>query len=485
MRKSGILMHITSLSSPYGIGTLGRETFRFVDFLKSAGQGVWQILPLGQTGFGDSPYQTFSAFAGNEYLIDLDLLIEEGLLLPGEVRAADFGCNAHRVDYGRLYGNRLPVLKKAYGRFVAAGGDLEAFASGHSGWIYDYALFRALKASNGGRPWWEWDGALRSYPPAPCAASRQETGFYIFLQYLFFTQWERLRAYAKKNGIKIIGDLPIYVSTDSAEVWAHREYFQLGENGLPSLCAGVPPDYFSENGQLWGNPLYDWAHLEKTGYGLWMQRLQLASEMFGCVRLDHFRGLENYWAVPAFDTTAKNGRWLKGPGIGLVKEIRRRFPKLDIIAEDLGDLDDAAQALREKSGWPGMAVLQFAFDAGGKSAYLPHRIGENCVCYTGTHDNATLYEWAQGLPPGDMRFAKRYLGARGKADLPGAVIKSGMESRAVLFISQMQDWLGAEAFRMNTPGTLGGNWQWRIKAEQLDDKLAGRLYRMTRESGRL
>lgn len=492
MRASGILLHITSLPSPHGVGTLGKEAYAFLDFLKKANQKYWQILPLGPTGYGDSPYQTDSAFAGNPYLIDLDALVADGLLTEEEVNAPFWGDDAAQTDYGALYAGRAPLLEKACGRGWDRDREAVAAFEAENPWLKDYTLFKALKSHFAMKPWIEWEdeavrlrrneAVLDQYREMLAPAIR----VHIYTQFLFFRQWDALRAYARELGIGIIGDVPIYVPMDSADVWAESEHFQLDEQRRPTAVAGVPPDYFSADGQLWGNPLYDWEKMEKDGYRWWLRRMKAASRLYDMVRIDHFRGLESYWAVPYGETTARNGQWCKGPGENFITALRENLPQVDIIAEDLGFLTEDVIKLREFSGYPGMKILEFAFDSRDPSNYLPHCYDENCVCYTGTHDNATLRQWLEDAAPQDMEFAREYFALRWEDDLRLPIIRGGMRSVAKLFITQMQDWLdlGAEA-RMNTPGVLGrGNWCWRMAPDALKDELAWAIARMTYIYGR-
>lgn len=493
MRASGILMHITSLPSPYGIGTFGKAAYAFTDFLKKAGQKYWQILPLGPTGFGDSPYQTDSAFAGNPYLIDPDMLISDGLLTREEVKFFFWGNDPGKTDFGVLYAGRRRLLHSAYRRgWERDRREVSAFYEENRGWLRDYALYSAAKRHFGMKPWTEWEDEelrLRCSEKVLCRYERmlrEDVEFCIYTQFLFFRQWNALRSYVRQNGISIIGDVPIYVPMDSADVWAESNSFRLDSQCRPVEVAGVPPDYFSEDGQLWGNPLYDWDRMAADGYRWWKRRLEAASGLYDAVRIDHFRGLESYWAVPYGETTARNGHWCKGPGESFITAVREAFPTLDIIAEDLGFLTQGVLDLREFSGFPGMKVLQFAFDSREPSNYLPHLYDTNCVCYTGTHDNTTLCQWVSEIKTGDKAYAMEYLGVKDEADIPDAVIRAGMGSVADLFVTQMQDWLhlGAEG-RMNTPGILGhGNWCWRIKPDLLTDTLAERIRRMTVLYGR-
>lgn len=493
MRSSGILMHISSLPSPYGIGTLGADAYAFADFLKAAGQKYWQILPLGPTGYGDSPYQTVSAFAGNPYFIDLDMLVQDGLLTKEEVNGVFWGSDPTRVDYGALYAGRGGLLRLAYQRgWQRDATAVETFRVENAFWLRDYALFTAAKQHFGMRSWTEWeddDLRFRRNNAVLCRYEEQlqdDIRCCIYTQFLFFRQWEALRSYVHSLGIKILGDVPIYVPLDSADVWAEGEYFQLNELHCPTEVAGVPPDYFTADGQLWGNPLYDWDRMRADGFRWWIRRLKAAAGLYDVVRIDHFRGLESYWAVPYGDATARNGRWRKGPGEDFVIAIKTALPSLDIIAEDLGFLTPEVLALREFSGWPGMKILQFAFDARGESEYLPHKYGHNCVCYVGTHDNATIGQWVQEATVDELMFARDYLGLNHREGYAMGILRGGMGSPADLFVAQLADWLvlGPEA-RMNVPGRLGGgNWCWRARKDAANGNLAKKIFRMTKMYGR-
>ena len=490
-RSSGILMPISSLPSPHGIGTLGAEARKFVDFLADAGQSWWQILPVGPTSYGDSPYQSFSAYAGNPYLIDLDLLCEDGLLTPAEVNAVSWGTDPARVDYSAIYNGRFPLLHLAMERGWERDADkVKAFSEENDAWLPDYALFMALKRHFGMSAWTEWpDADIRLRRPEAVARYREELAddirLFTYIQYLFFRQWEALRSYAHEKGIGIIGDLPIYVAMDSADVWADPRAFQLDERNVPAEVAGVPPDYFTADGQLWGNPLYDWDAMKADGYTWWIRRIAGASRLYDILRIDHFRGLESYWAVPYGETTAKVGRWVKGPGMDLMNVLTEKFPNIQFIAEDLGYLTPEVRQLLEDSGLPGMKVLQFAFDSREAANYLPHTYPRHCVCYAGTHDNSTLMGWKDEAAPADIAMAREYLGLHDEEGFNWGVLRGGQSSVADLFIAQMQDYLGlgSEA-RMNTPGILGGNWQWRMLPGQITDELTARIARMTSLYGR-
>ena len=494
MRASGIILHITSLPSPHGVGTLGKEAREFADFLRRAGQKYWQILPLGPTGYGDSPYQTDSAFAGNPYLIDLEQLIADGLLTREEVDAVSFGDNPEQTDYGALYAGRFDLLRRACERgWDKERENVDAFYRENESWLRSYALYTAAKRHFGMRPWIEWEDedlrlrrseeVLRRYEELLA----EDIRFCIFTQYLFFRQWNALRAYIREQGIRIIGDVPIYVPLDSADVWAEGEYFQLDDQCRPTEVAGVPPDYFTADGQLWGNPIYDWQAMADTGYAWWIHRLAAAAHMYDVVRFDHFRGFESYWAVPAGDKTARNGTWVKGPGIDFIRAVQKALPELDFIAEDLGFVTPGVRKLLEDSGYPGMKVLEFAFDSREESDYLPHLYPVDSVCYTGTHDNVTLKQWFDEASRQDKAYAKAYLGLSRQEGYVWGMIRGGMSSVSKLFIAQMQDYLelGGEA-RMNFPGTLSAaNWTWRAQPGFDSDKLAKKIRKMTGLYGRL
>lgn len=490
-RSSGILLHISSLSSSYGIGTVGEAAYKFADFLCAAKQSYWQMLPVGETSVGDSPYQSFSTNAGNPYFIDLDMLASDGLLSRVDFEGIDWGKDDTLVDYGKLYESRKKVLYKAYLKgYSRDKEEVERFRAENSEWIEDYALFMALKEKFGMRSWLEWeDEAIRMREDAAMKKYRDELAknieYYIYVQFLFFKQWKSFKEYANGKGIKLIGDLPIYVSPDSADLWKDYSLFLVNEERRPSCVAGVPPDYFNSDGQLWGNPIYDWAAMEKDGFGWWIRRLKAASKMFDVVRIDHFRGLESYWEIPVGETTAKNGKWIKGPGKKLIDVIHRELPTLSIIAEDLGYLTDGVRELVRYSGYPGMKVLQFAFDSREPANYTPHTYTENSVCYTGTHDNNTALGWLSDADAADAELARAYCGLNKAEGESIGLIRSGMFTPSALFVAPLQDWLkkGASA-RMNTPGTLGGNWQWRMKKGEADEKLAEQIAYFTTIFGR-
>ena len=489
-RASGILLPIFALPSPYGIGTLGREAYAFARFLKAAGQKYWQLLPLGPTSYGDSPYQSFSSFAGNPYFIDLEALVEDGLLTRDELEAADWGGDPRRVDYGKIYNARFPILRKAFQRGYPRDREkVDAFARENQ-WLPNYALYMAVKNHFGMKSWLDWpDADIRLRRPAAVARYREElkedVAFFSYLQYIFFRQWEALRTYIHSLGIQLIGDLPIYVAMDSADVWAEPEFFQLGEDGRPTEVSGVPPDYFTADGQLWGNPLYDYDAMQKDGFGWWIRRVAGAGRLFDVIRIDHFRGLESYWAVPYGSPTAKNGHWRKGPGMALVGALTAWFHDLRFIAEDLGFLTPAVHKLLDDSGLPGMKVLEFAFDTREPSNYLPHTYSRNCVCYVGTHDNETVMQWRETADKANVTMARKYLGLSDAEGFHWGMIRGGMSSVADTFVVQMQDCLGLGAEgRMNTPGNPSGNWQWRMLPGEASPALAKKLYQYAKLYGR-
>ena len=491
MRTSGVLMPISSLPSPYGIGTMGKAARKFVDFLKKGGQTYWQILPICPTSYGDSPYQSFSSFAGNPYFIDLEYLCKDKLLTKKECESFDWGGSVSYVDYGTMYESRYALLKKAYARFAKnVPQEFYDFCEEQKDWLEDYTLFMALKDANGGVAWSEWDKDLKYRDADAIARAREEytesLNFYKMLQYLFFKQWWELKEYANAQGIEIIGDVPIYVAGDSADVWANPEQFYLDEERNPIDVAGCPPDAFSADGQLWGNPLFRWDVMKKDGYTWWTKRIAAMAKLYDIVRIDHFRGFDSYYAIPAKDKTAANGEWRDGPGMDLFNELEKKLGKLPIIVEDLGFLTPSVLKLLKDSGFPGMKVIQFAFDSREGSDYLPHTYPNHCVVYTGTHDNDTCMGWMKTAPKESIKFAKEYLNLTKEEGYNWGMMRGAWSSVADMAIVPMQDLigLGSEA-RINIPSTLGLNWKWRATEDQITTKLAKRLYKYTEMYGRL
>lgn len=491
-RSSGILMPMSSLPSRHGIGTMGQCAYDFIDFLKAAGQKYWQLLPMGPTSYGDSPYSSFSTFAGNPYFIDLDMLIEDGLLEARDLKGLHWGRDPERVDYGLIYQSRFKVLRKAYRQgWEPMQQQIAAFRKENAGWIENYALYMAVKSSFNMACWTQWpDETIRLHRPEAVERYSKELedeiNFYVFMQFLFFKQWDALRAYAKEQGIQFIGDIPIYVAMDSADVWSDPQYFQLDSENIPTEVSGVPPDAFTEDGQLWGNPLYDWDRMKADGYGWWIRRIDGAKKLYDVIRIDHFRGLESYWAVPYGEKTAKEGKWLPGPGMKLVGVLASWFHDLSFIAEDLGYVTPEVKALLTDSGFPGMKILEFAFDAHGESDYLPHHCVKNSVCYMGTHDNDTVKGWLETMSEDDLEFASQYMHITEDEGWCWGLIRTGMSTASNLFVVQMQDVLELPAgCRMNTPGTSAGNWQWRMLPGAITDELAEKLLHYTQTFRRL
>ena len=493
MRASGILMPVFSLPSRYGIGSFSKSAYQFVDMLKKAGQKYWQILPLCPTSYGDSPYQSFSTYAGNPYFIDLDQLIEEKLLTRKECQACDFGDDPQDIDYGKLYENRFKLLRKAYERAnVGEDQEFEAYRRKNAWWLDDYALFMAVKDRFDGVAWNEWAEDIRlRWSNAMDYYRRElyyEIEFYSYLQFVFMKQWKKLKNYANINGIEIIGDIPIYVAFDSADAWANPELFQFDSENLPTAVAGCPPDGFSADGQLWGNPLNRWDYHRETGFDWWIRRIAYCSELYDVVRIDHFRGFDEYYSIPYGDTTARNGHWEKGPGIALFEAAKNRLGELNIIAEDLGYITDSVKKLVADSGFPGMKVLEFAFDSREKSDYLPYTYEKNSVVYTGTHDNETIAGWYAGLDKSDLKMCTDYMNID---RIPGKeyhwdFIRLAMLSVSDLCVIPIQDYLGLDnCARINHPSTLGTNWRWRLAKGQLSASLLKEIREMTRISGRL
>lgn len=494
-RAAGILLSISSLPSKYGIGCFGKSAYDFVDWLKKAGQTYWQILPLGPTSYGDSPYQSFSTFAGNPYFISLEALIEEGVLTAEECDAADFGKKANDINYEKLYNNRYPLLRKAYERSnVSENAAYTQFVQENQWWLSDYALFMAVKDRFEGKPWTEWAEDIRLRYPNSLDYYRKELYFDIefqqYLQFKFYEQWYQLKAYANSKGIKIVGDIPIYVSMDSTDAWAHPELFQLDEKNVPLAVAGCPPDGFSATGQLWGNPLYRWDYHKSTGYSWWLSRLWYCFKLYDVVRIDHFRGFDEYYSIPYGAESAVTGHWEKGPGIDLFRCIEQNLGWHEVIAEDLGYMTDSVRELVRESGFPGMKVLEFAFDSrdsGSASDYLPHNYPENCVAYTGTHDNETITGWFDSISDEEREMARNYLcdTTTKKKNLYKSFIGLVMRSKAKTCIIPMQDYLGLNnKCRMNKPSTVGTNWRWRVTEEQLSEELKEYILLTTKTFGR-
>ncbi len=477
MRTSGILMPIFSLPSAHGIGTFGPEAYRFVDFLAKAGQTYWQILPLNPTNYGDSPYQSFSSFAGNPYFIDLDMLKDEGLLTEAQIAVADFGDDNYAVDYGKLYENRIPLLKLAFSKFVPDS-KFKKFCRQNKFWLEEYALFMALKNEHNDIAWENWEEELRVRKPDVIKAKKEEHAevmeFYRFVQFKFDQQWQALKKYANDKGIYIIGDIPIYVAYDSADTWANPKQFLLDRDLKPIKVAGCPPDAFSEDGQLWGNPLYRWDVMKKNGYKWWLKRMGHAMKLYDLIRIDHFRGFEAYYAIPYGDKTAKNGNWMSGPNMDLFDAMKAEFgDDLPIIAEDLGILTDGVREMLAKSGFPGMKVMQFAFDGRVDNEYLPHNHVKNCVVYTGTHDNDTIMGWYKTASKKTLAQAAKYMHTTPDEGFNWTMIRTAYMSVADTVIIMMHDLMGLdESARINVPSTVGGNWQWRIDGICINDWLA-------------
>ena len=480
MRSCGILMHISSLPSPYGIGTFGAEAEKFADWLKEAGQKYWQVLPIGPTGYGDSPYQPFSSFAGNPLLIDLDELVEHVYLAKKSLDNSDYGADPSYVDFDIVNRNKTALLREAFAGFTDDVG-YTSFVIEEQDWLDDYALFMALKDKFGGRPWSDWDDDIKLREPEAVKRWTEELKddikFYKFVQYIFYRQWDRFHRYCNKNGIQLIGDIPIYVSPDCADVWAQPELFELDEKRVPKRVAGVPPDYFSATGQLWGNPLYNWEEMHKTGYKWWLKRIGKSKESFDMLRIDHFRAFDTYYAIPYGHKTAENGTWEKGPGMELFNAIKNDLGDVNIIAEDLGDIFDSVKELLRDTGFPGMRVLQFGFNPDNTdNDHLPHNYPKNCCAYTGTHDNSTIMQWYREADPKSRAMARRYVKPRLFERFSAACVRVVYASPANLAIIPMQDILGLGAnARMNVPSTVGGNWKWRMLPGRLTASRAEKL----------
>lgn len=486
MRKSCIIMHISSLPSEYGIGKMGKNAFEFVDFLKKAGVKCWQILPLSPTSYGDSPYQSFSVNAGNPYFIDFDVLASDGLLEEHEYRSIKWDTDPEKVDYALIYDHCFAVLRMAFDRFrPSAFPDYKKFCDRNKSWLDEYGLFMALKARNGGKAWYEWDKEISMHRPKVVAEAKKnlkkEIDFYKFIQFEFSRQWSELKRYANDSDIEIVGDIPIYCALDSVEAWADPKLFWFDRKRRPVAVAGCPPDDFSPLGQLWGNPLYDWEYHKKTGYKWWIERIKTASELYDVVRIDHFRGFESYYTIPYGNEDATVGEWKKGPDHELFRMAEEKLGRLNIIAEDLGFITPEVRAMLDKCGYPGMKVLQFGF-SDGENEHLPHNFSTtNCFAYTGTHDNETLNGWVESMDKKTLKFAKRYLNVKKKSQIPMAVIRAAWGSVAEVAAAQIQDFLDSpRSARMNTPSTLGGNWQFRTKQGDFSPELAKKIKKLNK-----
>ena len=492
-KGSGLLLHVSSLPSKHGIGTFGREAHAFIKFLVKSKQKYWQMLPLNPTSYGDSPYQSFSAFALNPYFIDLDILVHEELLTKKEVKKIKGGSNPHFVDYGKVYNERFDVLRLAYKRgYAKLEAEIAKFYHKHKYWLEDYACFMLLKGLHGGKSFQDWKRDYRLHKKTAIRKAKEanieEYRFWIFVQYQAYKQYGKLKAHAKRKGIQIIGDMPIYVSLDSADVWGHPKLFKLDQNRRPEAVAGVPPDFFSATGQLWGNPLYRWDYHKETGYAWWCKRLDHCFKMYDVVRIDHFRGFDEYFSIPYGAETAIGGHWEKGPGVELFRTVDAKLGEKQIIAEDLGFMTPTVEKLLKDSGYPGMKVLEFAFDPREKTNYLPHSYDRNCVVYTGTHDNETLVQWYKGLDKESKAFAEEYMNNK---HIPAEekywdFVRLAMMSCANTCITPVQDFLGLdEEARINHPSTLGKNWKWRIDSKMLNKAMIKKIYKLTKISERL
>lgn len=490
-RGAGVLMPVASLPSPYGIGTFGKDAYAFVDFLQEAGQRYWQVLPLGPTSYGDSPYQSFSAFSGNPYFIDPDSLAEEGLLTGEEPSAYDWGEDPADVDYAKIYENRFKLLRSAFARSDHRKTPAyEEFCLKNDLWLDDYSQYMAVKRSFEGVEWLKWpeDIRLRRQPALDRYLEKltEEIDFWKFCQYKFFQQWKKLKAYANARNIEIIGDIPIYVALDSADVWIHGDQFQLGEDRRPTKVAGVPPDMFSATGQLWGNPLYDWEKMEKEDFAWWKDRMAFSAKIYDVIRIDHFVGIAHYYSIPAEDTVATDGEWIIGPGEALIAAISGVMGDKRVIAEDLGIVIPQVNTMLRKSGYPGMKIMQFGFDSDSANPYLPCYYEKNTVIYGGTHDNETMAGYFSRQKRSLLRYARAYLNITNNKQIPWALIRAGYASAADTIIFQLQDLMGlGNEARINTPSTLGQNWRWRLLPGQLPKDLAARVHELAALYGRL
>lgn len=490
-RGAGLLLPISSLPSPYGIGTLGKEAYKFVDYLVEAGQKYWQVLPVGPTSYGDSPYQSFSAFAGNPYFIDLDYLVEEGLITKAQIKKFPWGDNAEYIDYATVYGSRFQILRMAFNNSTyAETKEYAQFEKDNEYWLDDYSLYMAVKFKFDNQEWSKWDYDIKARQPEAIDRYKEELkddiAFWKFCQFKFFEQWNKLRVYANESGIEIIGDIPIYVAMDSADVWAHKDLFELDEDFEQINVAGVPPDAFSEDGQLWGNPLYNWNRMEECDFEWWKQRMASNSKIYDYIRIDHFIGVVNYYSIEAGCENAKEGVWRQGPGKKLTDAIDSAIGDAKIIAEDLGIVSPAVRELLAETGYPGMNIIEFAFDGGPTNSHLPHNYKPNSLVYGGTHDNETVVGYFSSRSAADLKYAYKYLGVTKKSEIPAAVLRAAYASVAAIAIFQVQDILelGNEA-RMNTPSTVGDNWKWRMLKGSLTKKKAKELKELAEFYARL
>ena len=492
MRRSGMLLPISSLPSKYGIGSFSKEAYDFIDVLRDSGQSLWQILPLGPTGHGDSPYQSFSTFAGNSYFIDLDELVKEGVLTEEECNSYDWGNNTQYIDYEKIYSSRFKILRTAYIRSNINENEMfESYCKENEWWLHDYALYMAIKDSFNGKSWIEWDNDIRTREQEAIhryeEELRDEINFYKYQQYLFSNQWNKLKAYANKEGISIIGDIPIYVAFDSADTWSNPELFQLDNEGNPVAVAGCPPDAFSETGQLWGNPLYSWDYHKDTNYEWWIKRIEYSFKLYDVVRIDHFRAFDEYYSIPYGEETAVNGAWKQGPGIELFECIKENLGNVNIIAEDLGFLTESVKKLLSDTGYPGMKILQFAFDSREDSDYLPHNYNNNCIVYTGTHDNDTVVGWYKEINSEDKNMCIDYMNSKHteENEIHWDFICLAMRSVADTCIIPVQDYLGlgSEA-RINIPSMLGDNWKWRMEKDSFSKPMIEKIKMLTELYGR-
>lgn len=493
MRASGVLLPIASLPSKYGIGSFSKSAYDFIDCLRNAGQKYWQILPIGPTGYGDSPYQSFSTFAGNPYFIDPDELVKEGLLTVAECESYDFGTDLRYIDYEKIYISRFDMLRKAYQRSsIKSDREFMKFKENNAFWLPDYALYMAIKDSFGGLSIREWPEDIKLRREEAIAEYRSNNSnsieFYEYIQYLFSKQWTRLKKYANDNGVQLIGDIPIYVAYDSSDTWAHPELFQLDEDLTPLAVAGCPPDAFSADGQLWGNPLYCWEYHKATDYEWWLSRISYSFQLYDIVRIDHFKGFDEYFSIPFGEETAKDGQWEKGPGYEFFQLLQEKLGNVDIIAEDLGYITESVRKLLERTGYPGMKVLEFAFDSREASDYLPHNYEKNCVVYTGTHDNDTILGWFDSITKEDRKMALSYLNvsAENAGTIHWDLIRLAMQNVANICIVPIQDYLGLnKEARINIPSTVGNNWRWRLLEGEFTPELANKIKNMTKLYGRL